>query len=77
MDNSREIVPHRKRRPGYWVFTFDFDKRCWSPQIGVKAGPYKLFGLKKPIRELRSMGYGFGRADILSVLIVHIREEAQ
>lgn len=68
--SAEDIFPKRKRRPGYWVFTWDIERRCWSPQIGVKAGPYRTaMKLRKPIRQLRQMGYGYGRRDMLSVLI--------
>ena len=45
----------------YFVLTYDMDSEEFTPQVGVRAGPYTLFGLRKPLRELRSMGYEASR----------------
>ena len=44
-----------KRR--YRVLTWDPDLEKWTPQIGVRCGPYTLWGLRKPLRQLRELGY--------------------
>ena len=44
-----------KRR--YYVLTWDGEKETFTPQPGVRKGPYTLFGLRKAIRKLRGMGY--------------------
>ena len=41
----------------YYVYTWDMDKQTWTPQAGVRCGPYTLFGLRRAIRQLRAMGY--------------------
>lgn len=43
--------------PRYYVQTWDTNKQDFTPQAGVRCGPYSLFGLRKAIRKLRSMGY--------------------
>jgi hypothetical protein len=53
----------------YEVLTWDFDKRDWTPQKGIRRGPYTLFGLRKAIRKLREMGYGYRRCDMFCALI--------
>lgn len=45
----------RKRR--YYVKTWDTNKGDFSPQPGVRTGPYSLMGLRKAIRKLRAWGY--------------------
>ncbi len=44
-------------KPKYCVTTWDFDLQQYTPQIGVRTGPYSLWGLRKAVRKLRSMGY--------------------
>jgi hypothetical protein len=41
----------------YYVETWDTNKQQWTPQAGVRKGPYTLFGLRKAIRKLREFGY--------------------
>ncbi len=45
----------------YRVTTRDLDKQTWTPQKGVRSGPYTLFGLREPLRKLRQMGYSLER----------------
>lgn len=45
------------KRPKYYITTWDTDKQTFTPQAGVRKGPYTLFGLRKAIRKLREMGY--------------------
>jgi hypothetical protein len=47
----------KTKRPRYYVTTWDTDTQSWTPQAGVRTGPYSLFGLRKAIRKLREMGY--------------------
>lgn len=48
-------------KPKYYVYTYDWDLGIYTPQQGVKAGPYTLFGLRKALRALGGMGYEIGR----------------
>ncbi len=45
----------------YRVTTWDGDRQRFTPQRGVRAGPYTLFGLRKALRKLRTMGYAASR----------------
>lgn len=44
-----------KRR--YFVTTWCNENQAFTPQKGVRTGPYSLFGLRKAIRALRELGY--------------------
>jgi hypothetical protein len=44
-------------KPKYYVYTYDADKEDYTPQAGVRCGPYSLFGLRRAIRKLRDAGY--------------------
>jgi hypothetical protein len=45
----------RKRR--YEVLTWDTKKQTFTPQPGVRRGPYTLWGLKRAMRKLQRIGY--------------------
>ena len=45
----------------YYVWTWATDKGRFTPQKGVRCGPYSLFGLRKALRKLRRMGYSATR----------------
>lgn len=47
----------------YAVLTWDSDADAYTPQPGVRMGPYTLFGLRRALRELRRMGYEASRDD--------------
>lgn len=47
----------KKKKPHYEVLTWDADKQAFTSQKGVRRGPYSLFGLRKALRKLQSMGY--------------------
>jgi len=47
----------------YYVRTLDPETGDYTPQKGVRKGPYSLWGLRKAIRKLRGMGYDGGRQD--------------
>jgi hypothetical protein len=47
----------------YYVYTWDMDRQSFTPQQGVRCGPYSLFGLRKAFRKLRSMGYAARKND--------------
>jgi hypothetical protein len=49
------------KRPRYRVLTWDIDLQKFTPQKGVRSGPYTLFGLRKALRKLREMGYSAHR----------------
>lgn len=45
----------------YYVYTWDANKQGFTPQKGVRCGPYSLFGLRKALRALSRVGYDTGR----------------
>lgn len=47
----------------YDVMTWDAEKKRWSPQKGVKCGPRNRWGVRRAVRQLQAMGYGFGLGD--------------
>lgn len=53
----------------YYVRTIDPDTGRWTPQKGVRCGPYTQFGLRKALRKLRSMGYDTSRQGGHCVLV--------
>lgn len=50
-------------RPRYYVTTWDMDSQVFTPQVGVRTGPYSLWGLKRALRKLQAMGYSCDRGD--------------
>lgn len=64
-------APKRKKKRCYFVSTWDSEIQRFTPQVGVKYGPYTQFGIRKPLRRLREMGYGVGR-ESPSVLVERI-----
>lgn len=57
-----------KHKNYYDVLTWDIDKQKFTPQRGVRRGPYTLFGLRKALRKLGNMGYaGSHREPCVSV----------
>jgi len=44
-------------KPKYYVSTWDTDRQEFTPQKGVRTGPWSLFGLRKALRKLRSFGF--------------------
>lgn len=57
------------RWPRYYVETWDSDLQKFTPQIGVRTGPYTLFGLRKALRALRNCGYATSRGSGFYVLV--------
>ncbi len=47
----------------YYVYTWDDERSRWTPQRGVRCGPYSLFGLRRALRKLRQHGYSARRYD--------------
>lgn len=45
------------KKPRYEVLTWDIERQEWTPQQGVRKGPYTLWGLKRALRKLRAIGY--------------------
>ena len=43
-----------KRR--YYVFTWDMDEQAFTPQRGVRAGPYSKWSLRRALRKLQDHG---------------------
>lgn len=41
----------------YFVTTWDTDQQDFTPQEGVPAGPWTLWGLRIALRALRELGY--------------------
>ncbi len=50
-------------KPTYDVTTWDADKQAWTPQQGVRRGPWTKWGLRKALRKLRNLGYSARRGD--------------
>lgn len=48
-------------KPKYIVQTWDMEKHTYTPQQGVRKGPYTLWGLKRALRKLQSIGYSCHR----------------
>jgi hypothetical protein len=44
-------------KPKYDVTTWDSELQKWTPQEGVRRGPYTRWGLKRALRKLRAIGY--------------------
>lgn len=55
-------------KPRYYVYTWDTNKQDFTPQSGVRCGPYSLFGLRKALRALQGYGYETHRQSF-SVLV--------
>lgn len=47
----------------YYVTTWDADLQKFTPQKGVRTGPYSKWGLRRAMRKLRTMGYDVNRGD--------------
>jgi hypothetical protein len=45
------------KKARYYITTWDTDTQTFTPQAGVRTGPYSLMGLRKAIRKLRALGY--------------------
>lgn len=64
------------RTPRYSVTTCDHEIGEWTPQQGltVPSKDVKLFALRPALRQLKGMGYGWGRESMLSVLVELVEE---
>lgn len=63
-------------RTKYYVKTWDIELETFTPQQGLRTGPYSLFGLRKAFRKLRRMGYAADRHDP-SVYVVCVEGKSQ
>ena len=63
-------------KPLYDVLTWDPERQEYTPQIGVRRGPYTLWGLRKALRKLRDLGYSAHRDDAF-VLVVPRSDHAK
>jgi hypothetical protein len=50
-------------QPRYYVTTWDGELQRFTPQKGVRTGPYSQFGIRKALHKLREMGYQADRQD--------------
>lgn len=50
-------------KPRYEILTWDANRHKFTPQIGVRKGPYTLFGLRRAVRKLRRMNFDACRSD--------------
>lgn len=50
-------MARKKKTPRYEVLTWCMDRQGFTPQQGVRRGPYSLWGLKRALRKLQNMGY--------------------
>ncbi len=56
---SKRSVPRGNNQ--YYVFTWDSEKQEFTPQRGVRCGPYSIRKLKWALRQLQSLGYSCHR----------------
>lgn len=56
-------------KPTYEVLTWDSDKGKFTPQRGVRRGPWGKWGLRRALRALRDIGYDVHRSGAPSVLV--------
>jgi hypothetical protein len=61
-------------KPKYYVKTLDLNRQTYTPQKGVRTGPYSLWGLKRALRKLQAMGYECHRQDA-AVLVSTDRDD--
>ena len=59
-----------KRPKIYYVYTYDWELGRFTPQIGVRPGPYTIWGVRRALRRLQGLGYDIGR-DAPSVLVTN------
>lgn len=52
-----------KKKARYYVTTWDPILEKFTPQQGVRTGPYTLFGLRRALRKLKNLGYECHRDD--------------
>ena len=53
----------RDLKTKYYIKTWCSKSETFTPQRGVRCGPYSLFGLRQALRRLRDWGYEAGRHD--------------
>lgn len=53
----------------YYVTTWDMERQKFTPQTGVRTGPYSQFGLRRALRKLQGMGYETSKHGGVSVLV--------
>jgi hypothetical protein len=54
----------------YEVLTWDVRKEDFTPQIGVRRGPWSKWGLRRALRKLNRCGYDTDRHNAPSVLVL-------
>lgn len=52
----------RPRKHKYFVTTYDGETKAWTPQRGVRTGPWSQFGLRRALRALRDTGYSITKS---------------
>lgn len=57
-----ELSERLREEPRYKVWTWDADGQAFTPQVGVRCGPHTIWGLKRALRKLQSMGYPCNRS---------------
>ena len=60
------------KKARYRVLTWDVDLQKYTPQKGVRQGPYSLFGLRKALRKLKAMGYDIFRQGAFPIMVERI-----
>jgi len=53
LEMRRKVIMKRR----YYVETYDYGLGRFTPQKGVRKGPYTLWGLKRALRKLQDLGY--------------------
>lgn len=60
MPKTRGKKRARRRKakaPRYDILTWDTDEQTFTPQPGIRRGPWSRWGLRKAIRMARGAGY--------------------
>jgi hypothetical protein len=52
-----------RNTPRYDVTTWDIEREKFTPQRGVRRGPWSKWGLRKALRRLNEMGYTARKGD--------------
>ena len=56
----------------YYVYTWDGTLEQYTPQKGVRCGPYRSLASMRPaLRKLANMGYTIDRHDAFCVLVTN------
>ncbi len=71
---SQPTLPFATTTSRYRVQTWDTYANRFTPQKGVRIGPYSKWALRKALRALRNMGYDTSRPGGCAVLVERIEK---